>query len=46
MLKVGGMGKGNIGLRQTFGSGVKQTQLILLRSKLFLLTLAPHPIQS
>ena len=31
-------------LRQTFGSGVRQTPLMLLHSKLFLLSPAPHPI--
>ena len=31
-------------LRSTFRSEVRQTPLMLLRSKLFLLSLAPHPI--
>ena len=33
-------------LRPTFGSEVRQTPFMLLRSKLFLLSPAPHPFQS
>ena len=48
VIKKGGMGRADFieWIKTTFGSEVRQTPLMLLRSKLFLLSPAPHPNQS